>query len=136
MRRLAVLLIGAVLLGSVPALAHEQWPAERRMSELIALNRQVRDLHALRHGTRLHKWGRKQVARMIECRCVSHAKPPPFCGRWAQAVGIGGSVLDIFLAFMQSPTHRAAILNPRMRRIGVGARRSGGLLYIAVELCG
>lgn len=136
-RRIETLsIIFLVLIFLAPsALAHTQWPAERRMSSLIRAARVVQGLPDLHHGTRLHRFARQQVERMIACRCVKHAQPPLFCERWGQVVGIGKSTRAIFRAFMTSPAHRRILLSPAFRRLGVGARWSGGLLYLAVELC-
>jgi hypothetical protein len=133
--RLSVIVVCLLLLTPTQATAHTQRPAELRMSHLISRAREVRDLGALRHGWRLHGWGRRQMERMIDCYCVRHAEPPPFCKRWGQAVGIGLTARALFRAFMASPEHRRILLDPDFTRIGVGARRSEGLLFVAVELC-
>jgi uncharacterized protein YkwD len=121
--------------GQTVTLAHEQWPAEKRMAQLLNSARDRRDLRTLTHGTRLHRFGRRQVERMVACRCVKHAQPPTWCERWGQAVGVATDADVLFGAFMASPVHRRLLLDPAFRRVGVGARRSGGLLYVAIELC-
>jgi uncharacterized protein YkwD len=131
----ALALVGALVAGDV-AVAHYQRPTERAMTRRIRHARAVRDLPRLSHGTRLHRFGRRQVERMIDCGCVMHAQPPRFCGSWGQTVGIGTSVRRIFRAFMGSPEHRRILLGEDWRRSAVGARRVGDLAFVAVEFCG
>lgn len=121
--------------GQTVSLAHTQWPAERRMSQFIRRARVARDLPDPTHGTRLHRFARAEVKRMMACRCVKHAQPPLWCRQWGQVIGIGSDARTIFRAFMDSSVHRRALLDPSFRRLGVGARRFEGNLYVAVELC-
>jgi uncharacterized protein YkwD len=45
-------------------------------------------------------------------------------------VGYGPSVASVEYAFMHSPEHRANILDPDWRGIGVGVYRSGGRIWV------
>jgi len=45
-------------------------------------------------------------------------------------VGEGGDLGAIHDAFMNSPSHRAAILNPRFRAVGVGAVISKNVIFV------
>jgi uncharacterized protein YkwD len=131
-------LIASILVAalSVPstAIAHDQRPAERRMSRKIQHARIIRNIPRLDHGWRLHRHGRQQVRRMHQCECVMHG-PPPDCSYWGQNVGIGMSVWKLFRAFMDSDPHRANILNRNFTRFGVGTGWKDGLLYVAMEFC-
>ena len=57
---------------------------------------------------------------------------------WGENVGITtGSVSDIQQAFMQSPGHRANILNQRFRRVALGTYRDDdGYLWVTVFFYG
>ena len=51
-------------------------------------------------------------------------------------VGYGPSVEAINAAFLQSPKHRANLLNPRWNWVGTGiARASNGTLYVVQVFC-
>jgi uncharacterized protein YkwD len=123
------------LLAPVPAAAHTQWPAEKRITYMVRVARHAHGLSFVRHSTRLHRFGRRQVDRMIDCRCVKHAQPPRFCDSWGQVVGIAAGPTSLVSAFLSSPAHRDVLLAPGFHRIGVGARYKGGFLYAAIEVC-
>ena len=57
---------------------------------------------------------------------------------WGENVGVtGGTVWDVQTAFMNSPMHRANILNNRFRRVAVGTYRDGsGLLWVTIFFYG
>jgi uncharacterized protein YkwD len=57
---------------------------------------------------------------------------------WGENVGITtGSVSDLQQAFMQSPGHRANILNQRFRRVALGTYRDDdGYLWVTVFFYG
>jgi uncharacterized protein YkwD len=48
----------------------------------------------------------------------------------AENVGYGFSVAGLHQQFMDSAPHRANILNPRLRHVGVGIVSSGGALWV------
>lgn len=53
----------------------------------------------------------------------------------ATAPRVGGEAAIIVRAWMSSPAHRAALLSPRFRRVGVGRRAaSGHRSFVAVDL--
>ncbi len=55
--------------------------------------------------------------------------------RWrvlGENVGFGGDVRSLHKAFMESPAHRDNILFDRYRHVGVGVKRSGGLMWVTV----
>jgi uncharacterized protein YkwD len=56
---------------------------------------------------------------------------------WGENVGVTtGSVAHLESMFMQSPDHRANILNPGFSHVAVGAIRSGGKLWVTVFFYG
>jgi uncharacterized protein YkwD len=57
---------------------------------------------------------------------------------WGENVGVtGGSIADLQHAFMDSPVHRANIVNQRFRRVALGTYRDDeGLLWVTVFFYG
>jgi uncharacterized protein YkwD len=55
-------------------------------------------------------------------------------GGWSQLgenVGCGGTVHDVHDGFMNSPTHRAAILGRQFSSVGIGVAERGGKVWVA-----
>ena len=55
--------------------------------------------------------------------------------RWnmlGENVGVGGSVLDLHQAFMNSPAHRENILRGRYQHVGVGVKKSDNYIWVTV----
>ena len=55
-------------------------------------------------------------------------------GGWStlgENVGTGGAVHDVHVGFMNSPVHRADILNPSFSSMGVGVAQNGGRVWVA-----
>jgi uncharacterized protein YkwD len=48
-------------------------------------------------------------------------------------VGVGGGIVDVHSAFLNSPEHRANMLNPTWRVMGLGAVRSGNNVWVVEE---
>jgi uncharacterized protein YkwD len=57
---------------------------------------------------------------------------------WGENVGVtGGTIGDLQQAFMDSPPHRANILNKEFHRVALGTYRDAdGLLWVTVFLYG
>ena len=56
---------------------------------------------------------------------------------WGENVGVtGGTIGDLQAAFMDSPGHRANILNRDFRNVAVGAVRRDGVLWVTVFFWG
>jgi uncharacterized protein YkwD len=51
-------------------------------------------------------------------------------------VGAGAGLRALFDAFMHSDAHRANILEPRFRRVGIGICRSDGFIWITLIFVG
>jgi uncharacterized protein YkwD len=59
------------------------------------------------------------------------------CGAVAENVGFASSLDQVHAALMNSPAHRANILNPAFSRIGVGVAADGsGRLWVTEDFCG
>jgi uncharacterized protein YkwD len=58
---------------------------------------------------------------------------------WICGENVGSSTVGLramFLAFMRSPPHRANILNPAFRRVGIGIARARGALWVTLIFVG
>ena len=51
-------------------------------------------------------------------------------------VGDGGDATSVFNAFVASPPHHAALVNPAYTRVGIGAASGDGLVWITVDFWG
>jgi uncharacterized protein YkwD len=51
---------------------------------------------------------------------------------WGENVGMGSSVKSLHDLFMQSDAHRANVLGPHFKRVGVGVVSSDGRTYVTV----
>ncbi len=57
--------------------------------------------------------------------------------RWGENIGYTtGALGDLQAAFMGSPAHRANILNPGFRRVGIGIVEAGGRLWVTLDFYG
>jgi len=118
--------------------------AERQMLELINQERADAGLNPLRLNTLLNEASEDHSAWMVDTDTFSHtgqggssatermqAADYPFEGSWASgeniawqsergADGIADDVIDLHQGLMESPGHRANILNPDFTEIGIG----------------
>jgi uncharacterized protein YkwD len=53
-------------------------------------------------------------------------------GPYSEVVGVGPDWRTVYAAFMDSPEHRAIILDPDYRHVGIGAERSGDRVWLAI----
>lgn len=86
---------------------------------------------ALRAG--LSEYARRQSARMADARSLFHTTSFSAICCWssiAENVGVADSARRVHLNFLASPGHRANILDPTKREVGVGVVRSGGRLWV------
>jgi uncharacterized protein YkwD len=74
---------------------------------------------------------------MAEAGRLWHADIPSLLQgiRWRAAgevVGAAATARDLVRAWLQSPEHRAVLLRPDVRRLGIGAVRRRGFLWVAI----
>jgi uncharacterized protein YkwD len=99
----------------------------------------------LKASTRLREIARRHVRRMARKGTIFHTNLGAAMNRhhicwtaWGQNVAKASSLKGIHHAYMNSPPHRAAILDPRYKRLGDGVARKGHYLYNVedfVRLC-
>src|SRR5436190_3964640 len=82
----------------------------------------------------------KWATHLVACQCLEHRAPPfgtpaGWCGA-AENVGRsgnGGTLGDVHNAFLNSPPHRANILDPDWTALGVGVARDRAGEYFVVH---
>jgi uncharacterized protein YkwD len=113
-----------------------------RATNHTRLHHEVRRLD-LRH--RISRLARRHSVAMARRGSIFHTADP--VGRyldgirwrvWGENVGVtSGSIAGLQRAFLDSPSHRANILNSRFRRVAVGAYRDDdGLLWVTIFFYG
>ena len=121
-------------------------PAERELVRLVNDARQKAGLQPLAVDERLTQAARAHSQLLAQHGNLSHQYPgePPLVERLA-ATGLrfdwsaenvaldSGTPADAHRGLMNSPPHRANILNSNLNAIGVGVVRQGGLIYVTED---
>jgi uncharacterized protein YkwD len=76
-------------------------------------------------------WHTAHLARKLERAGISFDVADEIVG-----AALVGHLRALFRAFMASPDHRAVILEPRFRRVGIGVVRRGGFLWVTLVFYG
>jgi len=136
---LAVALLTATTLGGVGLTGITAAPAAAGLTVEANLVQRINNARA-RNGLppvalrgRLSDYARRQSARMADARSLFHTASFSAICCWssiAENVGVAGSARQVHLNFLASPGHRANILDPGKREVGVGVVRSGGRLWV------
>jgi len=136
----AVLALGASV-AVVPATASASDAVSREVAKRINVLRSRNGVRPLVLDGRLERAGRSQSAAMMARRSLSHGKPDGrarltrLCRRmnantigetigWIRYRNPRKQAAGIVRWWMRSPPHRAALMSPTFKRIGVG-RRTG-----------
>jgi uncharacterized protein YkwD len=143
-RRLSLLvLVVAVLVAGMPSPA-DAGNVARRDTTLRLLN-QTRRNHGLpvfRLNVNLSQYAWRHSKRMAERnRCYHTANLYDVVrtyspSTWGENVGAAGTLRRIRTLWMGSGGHRANILNPRFRRIGIGVVKARGFLWVTTIFYG
>lgn len=110
-------------------------PTEREASLLAAVNgvRKAHDLRPLAVDPRLMRAARSHSTTMLRRDVLAHgdfagrmrrsgARGPRFGENLAWGIGRYATARSIVTSWLRSPGHRANLLRPGFRRIGIGAR--------------
>jgi uncharacterized protein YkwD len=146
LKRLAAgMTVALVLVSLVPATT-----AGATGSGCNSMNRTERDfkrrINAARGDSRGRLWGDwdlNQVALKHTREMIAHSRlyhTPEYALRrrvtnWymlGENVGVGDSVRQLHRAFMSSSAHRSNVMNKTFNRIGVGALRTNGRLWVTI----
>jgi uncharacterized protein YkwD len=145
----ATAVLAATLLPAMAAMPESPAPANGTVAEQYLFSaanaeRAQRGLQPLKWDETLHRAARLHAGEMAARESISHQYPGeldlPERGRAAGAkftviaekVAEAWSAPEIHDAWMQSPDHRANLLDPRVNSVGISVLRRGGQLY-AVE---
>ena len=145
----AITVLAATLLPAMAAMPSSPPPAAGSVAEQYLFSaanaeRAQHGLQALRWDETLHRAAQRHAGEMAARESISHQYPGELDlaerGRAAGArftviaenVAEAWSALEIHDAWMQSPDHRANLLDPRVNAVGISVLRRRGQLY-AVE---
>lgn len=143
---LSALAILAICLASVPGAGaaaadnacYSYRRGEKRFKKQTNRARARNDVGPLKLDPELSKVARVHSRDMAKKGEPAHSDPSVLGARvtnWdilGENVGMGTGVVEIQRAFMSSDGHRANILDPSFKRIGVGTVRKDGLLFVTV----
>lgn len=148
---MSALMTGLTALAPAPAAAGTRSP-RARMYRATNTSRVLNEVRRVDMHWQISKLARKHSIKMANTPDGSggfgklfHTKDPAgyylkgtTWSTWGENVGVtGGSVADLHQAFMDSPVHRANIVNQRFRRVALGTYRDeDGLLWVTVFFYG
>ncbi|MDX6206216.1 MAG: hypothetical protein QOE76_3402 [Frankiales bacterium] len=117
---------------------------EHRLLQLMNHDRAVRGMHPLTITPCAEDFARRWTQTMAKRDVLAHN--PALSAMWSTAncrdasllaenIGRSGTSADaLYVAYMNSPEHRANILNPKLRYVGIGSwQRSDGTVYDTVD---
>ena len=111
---------------------------ERAFASKINLARSSREKGKLRLDPELSRVARAHTHAMAEKKSLYHSSSEHLRNRitnWVllgENVGYGGDVASLHQAFMNSPAHRANVLNSSFEHMGIGVVNRGGLMYVTM----
>jgi uncharacterized protein YkwD len=118
---------------------------EQRLFSLINQERAKQGLAPLEFDERLSLSARKHTRLMVQNDSLSHqfdgeeslqlrvSDENVRCDRDGENIALDSSVEGAHIMLMQSPPHRANILNPQFNAVGIGILRSDELLYVTED---
>jgi uncharacterized protein YkwD len=129
---LALALTATVLTGPAPASAATSSREARMVAEVNA-SRAAHGLPTLRPMPGMMAYARRHAHAMAARGVLYHTSNFAVICCWsrvAENIGYGFSVTGLHRSFLNSPGHRANLLDPVMRQVGIGIIESGGRLWI------
>lgn len=144
---LAILGLAVVFLATLLVAAQDNADpaAQQRLLELLNQERDTAGLSPFTLDERLARAARRHTDLMVQSEELSHQFPgedPLILRLHAQSVrsdhdgeniALDADVELAHLALMQSPLHRANILNPEFNAVGISVLRSGNSVYITED---
>ena len=133
---LTTALLSATLLGATLVAPPGAAATSGREAKLIAKINHARANHglrALRTKPGLMRYAGQHSADMAARHSLYHTTNFGVVCCWSaigENIAYNSTVRRVHRAFMRSPGHRANILNPHMRRLGVGIVNRGGTLWV------
>jgi uncharacterized protein YkwD len=137
-------LLAAVLVAATPltAIASSSDDMRRKLLSLTNKVRRNHDVRAVDLNWRLSRDALQHSRRMAESRSVFHTTNlyrlirPWNPSIWGENVGMAGTVTRVQRLFMRSSAHRHNILRNRFSKVGIGAIRRGGRVWVTVVFYG
>ncbi len=141
-RRFIVLTLVATAIyrgGGSGACGYQDRAAPQPMLHLVNHSRTSHGLHALKLHFAVSSFAWHHSRRMVRRHSVYHSADVLGEVRkygatyWGENVGMAGTLTRIEQLFMASPEHRANILKPIYRRIGIGTIRANGRVWVTLD---
>jgi uncharacterized protein YkwD len=132
----AVVPVGVPAVSRPATTDYQTSPAEEQLAALVNLARDRHALPRLRLRPTLSAYAHHHSRQMAIANLLFHTSDFDVicCWRWiAENIGYAPDVLTVHRAFMESDDHRANILDPTMRGLGIGVV-SDGLRIWATEI--
>jgi hypothetical protein len=119
--------------------------AQQRLLSLVNQERAKESLAPLVLDERLSQAALKHTQRMVQNDTLSHQfdgeEPLQLrigdenvrCDRDGENIALDGNLENAHLMLMQSPPHRANILNPQFNAVGIGILKADELIYITED---
>jgi uncharacterized protein YkwD len=133
----------AVLVAGMSSTAHaDDLPHRDRMLQLLNQTRRSHGLVVFRLNVDLSHFAWLHSRRMAERNRIFHTDDLYSAVRtyqpstWGENVGMAGWLKKLRTCWMQSSAHRANILNPRFRRIGIGVVKARGGVWVTAIFYG
>ncbi len=129
-------------------IASQDRDAESRLVTELNRDREQHGLRPLRVHEGLRQVARQHSRRMADANQLSHQFPGEdrVSARIASTglrfhtsgenVGLNNSLEGVEPEFMDSPPHRANILNPKYNRVGIGVVEKDGILWVTQDFAG
>ena len=112
---------------------------ELLLARLLNRKRTTRDIAKLRLDKHLSRVSRKHTSEMISADAFEHTPIATLAERVTNWIELGENIgrsteklRHVIRQMMDSPVHRANILNPTFTYIGVGTKRSGGMVWATI----
>ena len=129
--RLAIAVLLVLLMGST--LTSCRSAEQARVAELVNQTRARNGRSALRDNLQLNEKAQAWAERLAADNRLAHSDlPSGITYDWralAENVGYGGSIEQVHEAYMNSPGHRANILDPRWNYMGTGVAWRGNRVF-------
>jgi uncharacterized protein YkwD len=136
------LLVVLLLVGMAQTPAHAATTLERQMLRLTNVSRERRDLHRVRLDNSRSDRARRHSVAMARYGELYHTSDPTDFylrgirwQRWGENVGDTGTGSDLRALqdeFMDSPDHRANVLDPKFERVAIGVVMRDGEAWVTL----
>jgi uncharacterized protein YkwD len=146
-KSLILVVAAAVLMSAGPAtsagaMGKHAKALRNEMFQQVNASRRNNGVHPLKMNWRLSESALSHSRRMMRRHSVYHTTDLYSLVRrysphtWGENVGMAGTLKRMERLFMGSPPHRANILNPAFKRIGVGVQRTSGHVWVTLDFYG